>query len=161
MMKIECLSAHPHLIDHIARWHFDEWHSLYPERTLDDFAADLRESLGEHAVPSTWLIFHQGELSGTAAVLQHDMETNRELTPWLANVYIKQDKRGLGLGRKVVHHVMSAHGKQSDEPLFLFTEDQQAFYQSMGWQEIKQECYANKPVSVMQFIPASRTDIVV
>ncbi|MGL5267095.1 MAG: hypothetical protein ACRC9E_12920, partial [Plesiomonas shigelloides] len=61
----------------------------------------------------------------------------------------------------VVHHVMSAHGKQSDEPLFLFTEDQQAFYQSMGWQEIKQECYANKPVSVMQFIPSSRTDIVV
>ncbi|HAT43328.1 MAG TPA: N-acetyltransferase [Rheinheimera sp.] len=151
-MQLINLRERPAAIDIITPWHFAEWQALFPHKTLDDFAADLAESLQSDALPQTWLLVdEQGEICGTGSLLLQDMTVHQELSPWLANIYIHPDKRGLGLGRLVVSQLMAqAHSRQLPT-LYLFTEDQQAFYEKLGWTLLYREIYEGEWVSIMQW----------
>lgn len=136
----------------IASWHFDEWHALFPHKSVEDFAADLRESLQQDGLPQTWVLLdEQGEAIGTASLLLSDMTTNQQLSPWLANIYIHPLQRGKGLGKQVVKHVMAEAHQRELRKLYLFTEDQQAFYEKLGWELHHREFYENHWVAVMQY----------
>lgn len=136
----------------IASWHFDEWHSLFPHKSVEDFAADLRESLQQDGLPQTWVLLDdQGAAIGTASLLLSDMTTNQDLSPWLANIYIHPLQRGKGLGKQVVKQVMAEAHQRELRKLYLFTEDQQAFYEKLGWELHHREFYENHWVAVMQY----------
>ena len=74
------------------------------------------------------LLDEQGAAIGTASLLLSDMTTNQQLSPWLANIYIHPLQRGKGLGKQVVKQVMAEAHQRELRKLYLFTEDQQAFY---------------------------------
>ncbi len=151
-MQLQNLTTCPDLIPTIAQWHFAEWHALFPHKSVEDFAADLRESLQQDGLPQTWLLLdEQGEAAGTASLLLSDMTTNQDLSPWLANIYIHPLQRGKGLGKKVVQHVMNEARQRDLTTLYLFTEDQQAFYEKLGWELHHREFYENHWVAVMQY----------
>lgn len=150
-MKILNLHQKPESISQIAQWHFDEWHELYPHKKLSDFELDLRESLSDVDIPKTWLLMENNEIYGTASVLQHDMKTNTELSPWLANIFIRKEKRGLGWGKKFVQRVMDEIKQLGVREIYLFTEDQQVFYEKLGWIVLKREVYEGKYVVVMRY----------
>ncbi len=136
----------------IAQWHFHEWRALFPHKSVEDFAADLRESLQQDGLPQTWVLLDaQGEAVGTASLLLSDMTTNQQLSPWLANIYIHPLQRGKGLGKQVVKHVMAEARQRELRKLYLFTEDQQAFYEKLGWELHHREFYENHWVAVMQY----------
>jgi N-acetylglutamate synthase-like GNAT family acetyltransferase len=141
-----------HFIPTIALWHFHEWHALFPHKSVEDFAADLRESLQQDGLPQTWVLLdEQGVAIGTASLLLSDMTTNQQLSPWLANIYIHPLQRGKGLGKQVVLHVMAEARQRELSKLYLFTEDQQAFYEKLGWELHHREFYENHWVAVMQY----------
>jgi N-acetylglutamate synthase-like GNAT family acetyltransferase len=144
------LNERPCAIAQIARWHYQEWHALFPQRSEDDFAAELAQCLGAEPIPQTWLLVDEDDaVIGTCSLLHHDMTTNRDLTPWLANVYVRPDRRGQGLGRMLVQQVMQAARSMGIAHLYLFTEDQQRFYQQLGWFVLRTQHYETHPVSVM------------
>lgn len=153
------LREQPDAIPMIARWHFDEWHALFPYKNLQDFADDLRQSLQPGTIPQSWLLLADPAehtepagsplIVGTASLLAHDMTNNQQLSPWLANIYIHPDWRGRGLGQQIVRHVMTQARALGLTTLYLFTEDQQAFYEKLGWQLHHRELYEGEWVSVM------------
>ena len=102
-MRVINLSELPACIDDICQWHFDEWGKFYPEKTIKDFRRELEESFNDPNIPSTWLLIESGDVLGTASILEHDMTTNKLLSPWLANVFIHPDRRGEGLGETSNH----------------------------------------------------------
>lgn len=148
----------PELIPELAHWHYLEWGALFPEKTEADFAADLADSLNEQQLPISWVVVYEHQVVGTASLLLHDMQTNRELSPWLANIYLAPLVRGKGLGKWLVQQVMTEARQLGLTQLYLFTEDQAAFYQRLGWQVLKQELYQGKAVTIMswccQAVPA-------
>ena len=150
-MQLINLKLHPQAIPEIAQWHFDEWHALFPERTLADFAAELAESLQSNDIPQTWLLLdEQQNVCGTGSLLLRDMNTNHQLSPWLANIYLRPENRGQGLGRALVLQLMQQARERGVSVLYLFTEDQQSFYEKLGWQLHHRELYEGEWVSVMQ-----------
>ena len=150
-MQLINLRQRPAAIDLIAPWHFAEWEALFPARTLADFSAELALCLSETTLPQTWLLLDStGEIVGTGSLLVHDMATNQELSPWLANIYLRPDMRGQGLGAWLVRQLMQQAALLKIKTLYLFTEDQQAFYQRLGWQLHHTEWYEGHWVSVMQ-----------
>ncbi|WCE32469.1 GNAT family N-acetyltransferase [Vibrio sp. SCSIO 43137] len=148
-MKVENLTQHPHLTEEIARWHYNEWHSLYPESTFQEFVQDIEHCLNEEAVPATRVLLDSDKVVGSASVLKQDMTTNQHLSPWLANVYISPEHRGKGLGSILIEQVMKQVQQTGIETLYLFTEDQACFYKRLGWQLLKQENYSGAEVSIM------------
>lgn len=151
-MQLVNLRQRPEAIAVIAPWHYAEWHALFPHKTLADFAADLSESLHSDALPQTWLLIDDhNEICGTGSLLLQDMTDHQELSPWLANIYIHPAKRGLGLGRFVVSQLMAQARIRQLQRLYLFTEDQQAFYEKLGWTLLSREVYEGEWVSIMQW----------
>ena len=151
-MQFVNLRERPDAIDLVAPWHHAEWHGFYPAKTLADFAADLAESLQSTSIPQTWLLLdHDGAMVGTCSLLTHDMSINRHLSPWLANIYVHPDARGRGLGKVIVQHVMAQAGGLGIPTLYLFTEDQQGFYEKLGWQLLERQSYEGETVSLMQW----------
>ncbi|MBY6187350.1 GNAT family N-acetyltransferase [Marinobacter hydrocarbonoclasticus] len=148
-MNLMPLSAYPDVLSTIARWHFDEWGRLYPGETLADFERGLEASMESGAVPGTWLLMDGEEVVATASLLHTDMSSNPDFSPWLANVYVRPDQRGKGLGARVVTEVMHLAHRFGLEALYLFTEDQQAFYQRLGWAVHHREHYHGAEVAVM------------
>ena len=149
-MNIANLTDYPQSIQQIAEWHYREWHELYPEKMLSDFERDLEESLNSETIPQTWLLIDADEICGTASLLKHDMTTNIELSPWLANIFIRPDKRGMGLGKYLVAAVMREAAMLRIPTLYLFTEDQRAFYEKLGWSLLKNQIYQGKAVAIMR-----------
>jgi N-acetylglutamate synthase-like GNAT family acetyltransferase len=153
-MQLINLCQRPAAIDLIAPWHFAEWGALFPDRSLADFAAELALCLGEQHLPATWLLLDDaGDVVGTGSLLLQDMTTNQELSPWLANIYLLPEVRGQGLGTWLVQQLMLQATQLAIPKLYLFTEDQQAFYQRLGWQLHHTEYYEGHWVSVMQWQP--------
>ncbi len=148
-MRIENLTHHPGHLMQVANWHFSQWQHLYPGDQLEDFAAELRASLGPWFVPSTWLLVNEQGVWGSASVIEQDMATNPDLGPWLASVYIHPELRGQGLGTRLVRFVITRCQQQGLSSLYLFTPDRVHFYQNLGWQDLRQESYQGVPVHIM------------
>ena len=141
----------PEHIPEMAKWHYQEWGALFPEKSEADFVSDLVTTLNDAELPLSWVLLLDQQVVGTASILLHDMQTNRELSPWLANIYLAPSVRGKGLGKWLVQQVMAEADKLAIKQLYLFTEDQAAFYQRIGWQALKQELYQGKAVTIMRW----------
>lgn len=149
--KLCLLKHYPEHIPEIAKWHYLEWGALFPQKSEADFASDLAATLNEAALPLSWVLLLEQQVVGTASILLQDMQTNRDLSPWLANIYLAPAARGKGLGKWLVQQVMLQAQQLGLTKLYLFTEDKPEFYQQLGWQPLKQELYEGKLVSIMHW----------
>lgn len=149
-MEIIDLRKAPQYIPTIARWHFDEWGYLNPGKTLEYRIQRMQRYLGEAVTPTMLIAVEGDEVLGTAALVEADMDSHPELTPWLASVYIREDQRGRGLGKQLVKAVMALAGDLKIPELFLFTPDQAGFYAKLGWKPVSEETYHDKSVTIMR-----------
>jgi N-acetylglutamate synthase-like GNAT family acetyltransferase len=150
-MKIIDLKFEPHHIPVLANWHHREWSYLNPNGTVEQRAEKMRCYLTDDILPSTFLA-KEDELLGSAAIIEHDMDTRLDLSPWLASVFVAPEYRCNGVGSKLVLHVMEKANEAGIPILYLFTPDQERFYQKLGWHTISTETYRGHLVTVMQAI---------
>ncbi len=148
-MQILDLREEPQHIPTLAAWHHHQWSSLNPGHSLEKRIAKMQDYLGDNFVPST-LIAKTTELLGSAAIVENDMETKPELTPWLASVFVAPEYRNQGIGSQLVKHVMQKAKQAGIEALYLFTPDQANFYQKLGWEVFSHEEYRDHSVTVMR-----------
>jgi len=86
-MNIAYLADHKEVIPLLARWFYQEWAYLHPERTLADVERLIAERVNTDRIPLALLAFDGRELLGTVCLKVHDMDTRLDLTPWLAGLY--------------------------------------------------------------------------
>jgi len=148
-MTIINLSQEPHQIPTLAQWHQAEWSNLNPGQTIEQRIERMQAYLGNKLIPSTFIYKHEGQLAGSAAIIESDMDTRLELTPWLASVYVALEFRRQGIGAKLVQHVMLQAKTVGVTKLYLFTPDQVDFYAKLGWTAMDDEYYRDHRVTVM------------
>jgi N-acetylglutamate synthase-like GNAT family acetyltransferase len=149
-MKIIDLRTASHHIPTLAQWHHDEWSYLNPSGSIEKRVEKMRTYLNDNLIPTMLIAIDGDEVWGSAALIASDMDTQPDLSPWLANVYVRADKRGLGVGAKLVKSIMDL-AKQNQLPrIYLFTPDQENFYAKLGWKTLSKESYRNSPVTIMQ-----------
>ena len=153
----ECKQHIPTLV----AWHHQEWAHLNPGQTIQQRADEMEECLGIHFVPSTFVWEEAGEAVGSASILACDMDSHPECSPWLASVFVREDRRGEGIGTALVQHAMTMASSNQIRTLFLFTPDQELFYQRLGWQWLSQETYHGDDVTLMRidFDSVSATEV--
>jgi GNAT superfamily N-acetyltransferase len=120
--RITDLKTEPHHIPVLADWHHHEWSSLNPGKTVDQRISAMSSYLADDLVPSTFIAKGNGnDLMGSAAIIENDMDTRPELTPWLASVFVAKEFRNRGIGSQLVKHVMDEVRKAGIMELYLFT----------------------------------------
>ncbi|MAS25964.1 MAG: GNAT family N-acetyltransferase [Oceanospirillaceae bacterium] len=149
-MQIVNMKDRPDACRLLAQWHYEEWKELYPTDTEETFYRDLQKSLGADDIPSTWLMVDGETILGSCSIIEDDMESRQDLTPWLANVFVHPDYRGQGLGSKLVNAVMQKARDIGLQRFYLFTEDQTALYQKLGWTVHEEMLNNGIPVTIMR-----------
>ncbi len=152
-MRIKLLQdCSPELLRILATWHHEQWSYLNPARSFEKRLERMQRYLGDDFIPSTWvMIDNTGMPLGSAAIVAEDMDTHKHLGPWLASVYVAKQARRHGIGSQLVQQVMTAAQENAVEQLYLFTPDQSAFYERLGWEHLEHCDYRGHAVSVMVY----------
>ena len=137
-------------LEQLAEWHHNEWSYLNPGEGVEDRIAKMRKYLDQSFIPSTYIGKFQGELIGSAAIVKHDMDNHKELSPWLASVYVAKQFRKNGFGSRLVKHVMSKAKEKGFKKLYLFTPSQEQFYSNLGWGVVSSEYFRGSLVTIMK-----------
>lgn len=149
-MEIDYLATHPDAVPRLAAWFHQEWSHLYPDRTLED----VERTLGEHAntdhIPLALVAVEGGQVIGTVALTEHDMDMHRELSPWLASLYVTREWRRRGIGSALVRAMESKAVELGVGTLYLFTPESEAFYARLGWCVRTHLDYHHYPVTIME-----------
>jgi GNAT superfamily N-acetyltransferase len=149
---INLRSAPEHLLT-IAKWHHEQWGYLNPGSTVDTRIEKMQRYLTGAVMPSMYICVDGDRVLGTAALVESDMDSHPELSPWLASVYVHKDYRQQGIGSLLVNKVTAVAKTLGYSPLYLFTPDQEHFYRGLGGQFIAQESYRGGEATLMKIAP--------
>jgi len=126
----------PHHHDHAAQLSLDAWKHDFPEDTLQTYL-DMFTATGTYAnrfVEVFAALNQADELLGLATLVDDDeLPGAIEPGPWLAAVFVVPEARKLGVGSALINHVVSRSRELGYSEMFLYTEDQQEWYQKRGW----------------------------
>lgn len=148
-MDIAYLADHKEVIPALARWFYQEWAYLHPDRTLEDVERLIGERTNTTKIPVALVAFEGGELLGTVCLKVHDMDTRLDLTPWLAGLYVAAPWRRKGIGTALVSAIEKKAHELQVEKLYLFTPESEGFYSRLGWHVYERTEYHGHPATIM------------
>ncbi len=111
--------------------------------------ARLEAKAANEALPLTWVALEGEELLGSASLVSSDMETRPELKPWLASVFVSPAHRRRGIGGILVQHICQEAAFRGFSQLYLYTPDQERFYQRLGWRIFEKLEFHETEVTLM------------
>ena len=150
-MQIDYLVNHAHLIPELAQLHFNEWGHYRPNDTVDARAERLRACCGKNALPTVVVALSGAELCGSAMLVANDMDTRPDLSPWLAGVYVKVERRNKGIGSALVTRIVTEAATLGVPRLYLCTDVLEALYARLGWSAVERAPYKGISVTIMTF----------
>lgn len=122
-MKLILLGEMPLALDLIARWYFDEWGQYTRTMSVARIRRRLQKSLEPGSVHLVVLAVDQEEVVGAAEFKLREMIIYPEYEHWLGGVYVREDKRGNGVGSLLVADILERAQQAGASELYLQTED--------------------------------------
>lgn len=146
---IDHLGDHPGAIPQLAQWHHEEWSTLNPSGTVRQRIKALSRHLPRGRIPATYVAVLDGAVVGSASLIERDMASYIEFSPWLAGVYVAPAYRRRGIGSALVRRVAGEAAGFGVSTLYLFTPDREDFYRRLGWEVLERTTYRRHRVAVM------------
>jgi len=151
-IRIENLAMHPAFAPILAAWVYAEWGHLLPQRTEEMLVAEFQQRSTPHVIPESFVAMAGDRPIGMASLIEDDMKTRPDLSPWLAAVYVLPEFRKRGVGSSLVRAMMAEAMALGVERLHLFTPDQMAFYRRLGWRTFEHTNYRGEDVVIMVYL---------
>ena len=149
-ITVDYLKNYPHFVPEISEYFYQEWSYLCPERDLQGFEDSIRSRLNVDRIPLALVAVGNSNFYGTVCLKQFDMDTRKELSPWLAGLYVKEGFRNRGLGRLLAESITGLAGRMGIGELFLYTPNAESFYLRLGWSTAFHEQYHGTDVCIMK-----------
>jgi GNAT superfamily N-acetyltransferase len=148
--RLEPLANHLDRVPKIAAWHHAEWGHLNPEFTLEARTERLRSRGTRSGIPAAIIALVGDDVAGSASLVEADMDSHPELTPWLASVYVAPEFRGRGIASALVGVIEDRAAAEGIETLWLWTPDQERLYARLGWTTFAREPYRELEATIMR-----------
>ncbi len=147
-VSVELLADHMALSRVIGKWHWDEWGAEDPGGSAELWAHALVAQAGRGQVPTFWVALLDESPIGSVALVEHDMDTREDLTPWLGGLYVTPGFRRRGVGGRLIQTCESAAAALGYRTLYLHTVVPD-YYARFGWVALWDEHYEGSHVVVM------------
>ena len=162
-MKIRLVpaSTHPELLAIPLRWSLDlwgvgkeefskeDWIVFYQRVQKSDYESWDLDSDGKELL---YLAMPEGstEVIGVIGLCDFDdLEEFRHLRPWICAFIVREDLRGIGIGRQIISEIEHMAKIFGIETVYLWTEDQMGFYFKLGYSKIDELKKPNRHIHVM------------
>lgn len=133
MVKIEFLGNYIEYIETVTNF---IWNEFGNEDNYKFFESIVNNSLNKGKLPITFVALKDDEVVGTIGLWRADLLSRQDLFPWLSALYVKEEYRGIGIGKKLQNFLVEYARNQGFKELFLYT-DINGYYEKMDWQYIK------------------------
>jgi uncharacterized protein (DUF952 family)/GNAT superfamily N-acetyltransferase len=136
-----------------AEWSLAAWAHEFPADTLQTYLNQYTEVERSTAgIPEVVAaISSDDELLGIATlVLDDELPGADEPGPWLAAVYVTPRARRKGVGQAITMWVAARAQMLGFPTLYLYTEDNQEWYEDLGWRYCRMSAINDLPVAVME-----------
>jgi len=132
-MYIEHLCNNPEYINKVANWIYDEFVvKTGGSLTYEEVVAYLSET-NKKDYPFVFVAVYDNKCMATVSIFENDLKTQKELTPWLASLYVEPKYRGKGVGEKLIERIKSEVKQLGFNTLYLRTEYTADYYKQLGW----------------------------
>jgi N-acetylglutamate synthase-like GNAT family acetyltransferase len=148
-LQIDYLSNHEEFIPAVALWLKEQWGFLEPATTLEETIAEFKMRFRPGGIPNAVVALVDGNLAGTASLIEDDMPQRPELSPWLASIYVHPDFRRRGIAEAMIERIIDEARAIGIKRLYLFTFESGAYYLKRGWMTMFKDTYFSRPVIVM------------
>ncbi len=148
-MEIVPLAESKECIAELAELHHGEWKYLNPSLTLKGRAEAIADAAGREGIPSIFIAILVSQLIGSAALVQNDMDTKPDLSPWLAAVYVKEGFRHQGVATELITRCEGEAVRSNAVAWYLYTEFALKLYEKLGWRHMERCEYKGVTVDVM------------
>ena len=148
-MEIVPLADKKEFIAELAELHHAEWKHLNPSLTLEGRAEAIAKAAEREGIPSIFISVSGGQLVGSAALVQNDMDTKPDLSPWLAAVYVKEAFRNQGIATDLIARCEAEAARSNANAWYLYTEFASTLYEKLGWRHLERCKYKGVTVDVM------------
>lgn len=152
-MKIDYLADHRGHIPQLAGWLHAQWGYLHENDSVEHRVARLESRTTRGGIPVTFVAVDGETLLGSASLVDDDLETRPELTPWLASVYVAPEHRGRGVASALVRRVVDEARDSGVTRLYLWTTDQERLYARLGWVPVERMRFESEDIVVMAIEP--------
>jgi predicted N-acetyltransferase YhbS len=155
-VEIDYLADHPEAAPLLAAWHHDEWRELLPGWTAEQALTELQSHTGRRQIPTTLVALDGARVVGSASLLVADLDGWDHLTPWVASVYVIPERRGTGIGRRLVARAVEEAHALAVPVVYLFTAGQEGYYARLGWSPLARTRHHAHDVVIMVYRCAKR-----
>ena len=149
-MIIEYLADHKDVIPTLARWSYEEWSYLHPERPLSDVQRLISEGCNKEYIPISLVAIDKGKVIGMISLKTSDFKARPKLSPWLAGLYVNKPHRRKGVGTKLVHEIEKLAALLGVSKLYLVTDDAEKYYSKLSWSVQERTVWQGLSVTVME-----------
>lgn len=133
---IVALRDRPDLVPVVAQWAHEEFWS-YAGRTLEQTRVLFMPVPRETWLPRTFVLLDGETPVGTASIVEHDLESRPQWTPWLAALVVDRAARGRGYSRTLVGFIEDFAREHGVDALWLFTWSAEGLYAKLGWRPVE------------------------
>ena len=130
-MEFVYLADHPQFLPTLAEWHHAEWGYIRPGDTAEARLQRLEAECGHREIPTTIIAVEKNQLLGSVMLLEEDMETHKQLSPWLASLFVASNRRREGIGAALVGRLIEEARALGVQRLYLYTPSEEKFYLSL------------------------------
>ena len=149
-MKIDYLAQHPAFIPTVSEWFLREWREFYGDKTWEDVAATFYQRLNRSVVPLALVAFEGERPLGTISLLEESISTRKHLTPWLGGLYVREEERRKGLGRRLIEAAVGEASKLGIGQLFIGIRKAEDYYLRLGWGVVERMNYYGEDITIMR-----------
>jgi len=148
-MQLLYLMDRPELVRVLARLHYEEWSYLRPGESREERTSRLRGCMGHREIPTVVVALDNEVLLGSAMLVLKDLDTHRQLSPWLAAVYVIREFRGQGVATSLVRRIIDEAEALGIRKLYLYTPSAERFFSRQGWSVMEHALFHDTTVAVM------------
>ena len=131
---------------------FAEWEDTLPELTQsawDDFFRECTMN-GDSSLPTTMVGALHGNVVGSVSLeVIDDLAEFAHYTPWITSLVVTPDYRNKGFASQLMQHAHRIAFEMGYSRLFLWTYDQEALYQRLGWSVLHRITFKGRAAVVM------------
>ncbi len=116
----------------LANIHYNHWVKFNPAMKLDE-AKEKFLSYSTDNLPFGLVLLDKNQIVGFCVLKKENLKKYPELSPWISNLIILPEFRGMGYGTKLMNAAFKELTKLGYKKIYLWTDQAPRFYEKLGY----------------------------